>query len=319
MGAQQILNPKFQAIDSAGAPLAGGLLYTYIPGTTTAKTTYADSALTTANANPVVLDSRGEASIYGSGTYKLILKTAGGTTIWTMDNVPIGYAVAEPSRRIDLYDEFAWAYKDTTNTIFISTYPWEYHEGNNGSTGWGSINRDFNCGYLWGLTQTSIDSYAGVGYGGVAGDGQDFYLIGETEIELYVRLSSLSDATNNYRFDVGLIQYYTGTNTRGAFFRYNHALQSGNWGCVSGHLTTAAVTDSGVAVTTGWTRLTLRYDGTNLTFYINGTLVATHSSDLPISDLGYNYHIGVGMSRTAGTAARYFYMDYMRYTRELSR
>ena len=54
---------KAQFIDAAGVPLAGGLLYTYAAGTTTPQTTYTDSTGATANSNPIVLDSRGEANI----------------------------------------------------------------------------------------------------------------------------------------------------------------------------------------------------------------------------------------------------------------
>lgn len=79
--------PLFAAEDSSGAPLSGGLLYTYIAGTTTAKATYTTRAMAVANANPVVLDSRGEAVVYGAGLYKLILRDSAGTLIWTQDNV----------------------------------------------------------------------------------------------------------------------------------------------------------------------------------------------------------------------------------------
>jgi len=84
-----VMYPKFQAFDSNGDPLASGKVYTYDPGTTDAKTTYSDYNLATANANPVVLDSRGEADIYCSGSVKLVVKNSAGTTIFTVDNFPV--------------------------------------------------------------------------------------------------------------------------------------------------------------------------------------------------------------------------------------
>ena len=84
------LNPqaKQQYFATNGTFLSGGKVYTYAAGTSTPKDTWADSGQTTVNANPVVLDSRGEASIFWSGNYKVVLKDAAGATIWTMDNVP---------------------------------------------------------------------------------------------------------------------------------------------------------------------------------------------------------------------------------------
>ena len=79
--------------DSAGAPLAGGQLWTYAAGTSTPLATYSDSAGTVPNTNPVTLDARGEAVIYwGPAPYKVILKDADGATIWTVDNVASGLA-----------------------------------------------------------------------------------------------------------------------------------------------------------------------------------------------------------------------------------
>lgn len=73
--------------DDDGAPLNGGLLYTYEAGTTTPKATYTDSTGGTPNANPVVLDSSGRATIFLSGSYKFTLKDSSGNTIKTTDNV----------------------------------------------------------------------------------------------------------------------------------------------------------------------------------------------------------------------------------------
>ena len=79
---------KAQFIDAAGIPLAGGFLYTYAAGSTTPQATYTDSTSATANSNPIVLDSRGEANIWlSSSTYKFKLTDANNTEIWTVDNI----------------------------------------------------------------------------------------------------------------------------------------------------------------------------------------------------------------------------------------
>lgn len=80
--------PILQFFDNNGAPLAGGLLYTYVAGTTTPLATYTDSAGLTANTNPVVLDSRGEADVWlGGASYKFALYTSANVLIWTVDNI----------------------------------------------------------------------------------------------------------------------------------------------------------------------------------------------------------------------------------------
>jgi len=83
--------PKLQFFDLNGAPLSGGLLYTYAAGTTTPLATYTDSTGNFANTNPITLDSRGEANVWLSGAiYKFALYTSvasGSVLIWTVDNI----------------------------------------------------------------------------------------------------------------------------------------------------------------------------------------------------------------------------------------
>lgn len=80
--------PKLQFFAANGTPLVGGKLYAYAAGTTTPLATYTDAGGGTANPNPVVLDSRGEASVWlGTDLYKLRLTTATDVDVWTVDNV----------------------------------------------------------------------------------------------------------------------------------------------------------------------------------------------------------------------------------------
>ena len=84
-----IPNPVFTGIDSNGDPFSGGKLHTYAAGTTTNQVTYSNVGLTSANANPVVLDSAGRATIFTAvGTsFKYVLKNSSNVTIWTADNI----------------------------------------------------------------------------------------------------------------------------------------------------------------------------------------------------------------------------------------
>lgn len=85
---QLLPNGKFQVNATTGLPLVGGKLFSYAATTTTPKATYTDATLATPNANPVILDSSGAASIWIDNTgYKLILQDAAGNVLWTQDQV----------------------------------------------------------------------------------------------------------------------------------------------------------------------------------------------------------------------------------------
>ena len=82
MAASLLPLAKQQFLDANGHPLGGGSVYMYVPATTTFKTTWQDSGQVTANTNPILLDSAGEALIYGNGDYRQVVKDALGNTIW---------------------------------------------------------------------------------------------------------------------------------------------------------------------------------------------------------------------------------------------
>lgn len=59
-----IATPRQKFFDNNGQPLAYGLVSTYQAGSTTPVATYTDSTAGTPNANPIVLDARGECGIW---------------------------------------------------------------------------------------------------------------------------------------------------------------------------------------------------------------------------------------------------------------
>jgi hypothetical protein len=81
-----------QFFDANGAPLSGGLIYTYAAGTTTNAVTYTSRTGTSNNTNPIVLDSAGRtpAEIWmdGGALYKFLLKDSALVQIGSYDNIP---------------------------------------------------------------------------------------------------------------------------------------------------------------------------------------------------------------------------------------
>lgn len=88
--------PIQKFFDNNGRPLDGGLLFTYVAGTSTPIATYTDSTGITQNTNPIALDFRGECRVWldESVTYKFILSPPGDTnpptkSIWTVDGISV--------------------------------------------------------------------------------------------------------------------------------------------------------------------------------------------------------------------------------------
>ena len=81
--------PVMSFEDGSGRPLSGGKLHTYAAGTLTLKATFQDQAGNIPNTNPITLNARGEATVYGSGNYRMILRDSKGNTIWDRDNINV--------------------------------------------------------------------------------------------------------------------------------------------------------------------------------------------------------------------------------------
>ncbi len=85
--------PIQKFFDNNGRPLVNGRVFTYVAGTSTPIDTYVDS-VGTLNSNPIVLDFRGECSLWIDAlrAYKFILAPPGTddpptNPIWTVDNI----------------------------------------------------------------------------------------------------------------------------------------------------------------------------------------------------------------------------------------
>ena len=98
--------PKMQFFASNGDPGVGYKLYTYVPGTSfsTPKTTYSD-AVGTPNANPIIMDSRGEASVFWDGMYDVKLTTDLDVLVWTQAGVGLeGVTIVDGGVTTTIFD-----------------------------------------------------------------------------------------------------------------------------------------------------------------------------------------------------------------------
>lgn len=83
-----LLEMRAGLMNNNGDPLSGGKVWTYAAGTSTPQPSYTTNLLNVPNANPVVLDSSGRATIYVSPIgYKLVVTDANDVQLWSQDNV----------------------------------------------------------------------------------------------------------------------------------------------------------------------------------------------------------------------------------------
>lgn len=77
-----------QFYTDTGVPAALYLLYAFESGTTTPKDTFQDQGEIASNAHPIVLSAAGRCSLWlDPGEYTFVLRTPGGATVWTLDDI----------------------------------------------------------------------------------------------------------------------------------------------------------------------------------------------------------------------------------------
>jgi mRNA-degrading endonuclease toxin of MazEF toxin-antitoxin module len=158
--------------------------------------------------------------------------------------------------------------------------------------------------------------------------GQQFQFGGGTWVyESYIAVETLSDVTNRFRFQTGFGDLATASNdNNGAIIIYdeggtaNGTIASPNWQCVTSNNGLRTLTTTSVAVTTNWVKLKIivNADATSITYFINGSLVATHITTIPTYALGRRFKVKQGIFKTIGTTARNVNCDYLFYENNLT-
>ena len=149
MAASESPDPKLQFFANDGNFLAGGKLYTYAAGTSTPLATYTDYTATQYNSNPIILNSRGETSVWlGSSRYKFVLKDANDVEIWTQDNL----AGSVGADGIGAYG--AWPISITGNAATATTATYATTAGSANAVAPGAAITSINGAGLYGFSLT---------------------------------------------------------------------------------------------------------------------------------------------------------------------
>ena len=122
---------------------------------------------------------------------------------------------------------------------------------------------------------------------------------------LRLKFPILSTGTETFLFLAGFGNAITVANTANQVqFRYTHSENGGDWTCTSRQSSVETAVNSGVAVVAGtWYNLEIYLNTTSATFYINGTLVATITTNLP-SGTSQQFGYSFGIIKSVGTTAR---------------
>lgn len=191
-----------------------------------------------------------------------------------------------------LTKKVVWAYED-----FVSGHQGPPLIGANGGTnsinamraaastaanpgGWRQATGTTTTGYA-NLMGSTIDNTLKIGGGA-----------GQCLFETVIRLSRLSDGTDTYTSQIGIVTpafSNTLTITDGIYFRYTHSASAGNWELRSVSASSTTTVDTGVAASTNFVRLRfiLNAAGTSIQAYINGVAAgAPITTNIPAATTG---------------------------------
>jgi len=141
--------------------------------------------------------------------------------------------------------------------------------------------------------------------------------------ETSINLSNLSTALERFRTFHGFATSVSqGTESDGVFFTYeeggifNGTAASPNWQCVTVANSVRTLTTTSTAVTaSAWNKLRIEVNaaGTSVAFYVNGTLVATHTTNIPLGSNSRYLNVKQGIYKAIGLTSRVMYVDYLGY------
>jgi len=209
------------------------------------------------------------------------------------------------------YDPAYWEYYDHFHhTANISGYNYTISNSGTGSGGASQASEADHPG-VWRVScGTTSTGFANLNH--VQSTSWFYFNDGAIIFEAWVKLpTTLSDGTDNYIVRCGLGQSTSGDGNNGAFFKYNHALNGGDWTFImrAAGADVLSIDTNTAAQANTWVRLkfTIAASTQAAEVFINGTSVG---SGTPSSTIGSQL---VGLMhqvvKSAGTTTEHFYID----------
>ena len=165
-------------------------------------------------------------------------------------------------------------------------------------------------------TGTTAAGYAMI-YKGIfsmaAGNGQSLRL------RMRIALQTLSTGSERYTTYVGFgDNIASGDMTDGCYFRYNDSVNSGRWEAVTSAAGVRTATNTGITAVTTYSIFDIRVNsaGTSVTFYIDDVLVATNTTNIPVSPTYFGLIFKT--EKSIGTTSRTNHIDWYDFLISLS-
>ena len=255
----------------------------------------------------------------GIGSTGDVLKVIAGVPGWGTDNS--GNSTNTNANTFYVFEDFMHSGLSTLNAS-TDTIKWNLN-----GTGGVSVNvSTYTVGTNPGIVDTGSIAGGGNSYLRSSNSSSPigwFYLgSGSLTVEYYYRLPVLSDGTNAYEVWMGL-SATTNSSTSGTdpddgiFFYYAHGTNSGDWVCTTRASSSSTATNSTSTVDTSWHRYTITVNAaaTSVTFAVDGTTIATNTTNIPSSaQLG---HL-IKCTKAAGTVATQSLLDWCATTLTLT-
>lgn len=219
----------------------------------------------------------------------------------------------------ELYHSYFIYVNDFINTVTTSSPGNDVQATNSGTGAATSTQATDNNGRI-GLVRSTTGTTA-TGRTAVASGGSVVRTGGGTWVyENSLNITTTSTVTERFQLALGFIDTYTAANqVDGIYFLYDEggvstsSTASGNWQCVTVSNSTRTFTTTSTAVTQG-TWVTLRIEvnaaANSVVFKINGTTVATHTTNIPTGS-GRETGFGWLLIKSIGTTARTVDFDYL--------